>query len=160
VRALTRAAFAITFVAAFASADAPPDQYGPFNSQAQDIVDNYARLDWQRFLTLPPQMVDYNGALLACDKPARLPTYRELLTLVDENPHDAWDPDSGTKSARYIDPNAFPDTPAGPYWSMSPGSTQGTIKVVDFADGMSKDSAQITDPKTLGWVRCVIDKVP
>jgi hypothetical protein len=103
-------------------------------------------------------MLIYSDALGACQKPQRLPTYRELLTLVDEDPHDEWNPATSSTSPRYIDPNAFPATPAGPFWSMSPGFTPGTRKVVDFQFGTSTDSA--TSPNTFAWVRCVTDRVP
>jgi hypothetical protein len=153
-------AFAVVFITAIASADAPSDQYDSFSPQASDITDHYARLDWQRIIA--PSMVPYPQAITACPFPQRLPTFRELLTLVDENPHDEWDQSSGTTSLRYIDKNAFPATPAGPFWSMSPGITKTaqTIKVVDFLDGQSKDSDDIMLPATVGWVRCVTDLVP
>src|SRR2546423_208401 len=148
----SRIALALVLTAAVASADAPSDQYEQYSPQATDIQDHYARLDWQRFLTLPLQ--DQNSALKACAQSfARLPTYRELLTLVDENPHDEWDPSAGTTSPRYIDPNAFPATPVGVFWSMSPGADPTKLKVVDFESGMSRDS----HPGEQGWVRCVTD---
>jgi hypothetical protein len=151
----TRIVLVCVFAAAAASADAPPDQYDPFNPQKQDIEDHYARLDWQRIIA--SQTADHGSAIQACNSVGqRLPTYRELLTLVDENPHDEWDPEAGATSPRYIDPNAFPATPAGPFWSMSPGVQKNMVKVVDFETGESADF----DINGSAWVRCVIDVVP
>ena len=147
---------AVVLFAAVASADAPSNQYEPFSPQAGDITDHFARLDWQRIID--PNMVARSDLATVCNSPQRLPTYRELLTLVDEDPHDEWDPEAGASTPRYIDPNAFPATPAGPFWSMSPGKYPGTLKVVDFQFGESTDSA--TGPNTVCWVRCVTDKVP
>jgi len=141
------------FVAAAASADAPSDQYDPFNPQQTDIEDHWARLDWQRIFD--PAMVNQGTAMQECAAVGdRLPTYRELLTLVDENPHAEWDPKAQKSTDRYIDPNAFPATPAGPFWSMSPGAGKSTFKVVDFATGESSDFNGVA------WVRCVVDVVP
>jgi hypothetical protein len=150
----SRVAFAFVFFAAVASADAPPDQYEPFSPQAQDIQDHYTRLDWQRIVG--SSMVLEKDAVSLCQSPQRLPTYRELLTIVDEDPHPEWDPSLGATTPRYIDPNAFPGTPSGPFWSMSPGHNPGTFKVVDYLTGESNESSG----NNLGWVRCVTDLVP
>jgi len=149
----SRFAFALVFVAAVASADAPPDQYDPFTPVDSTISDHWARLDWQRIINSP--MVNHAGAMNAC-MTQRLPTYRELLTIVDEDPHAEWDPEAGATTDRYIDPNAFPATPPGPFWSMSPGASPGSFKAVYFDSGESHD----LDQNALGWVRCVVDKVP
>lgn len=150
----SRLAFALVFVAAVSSADAPPDQYDPFAPQDTIITDHWARLDWQRVID-GSKFTQADAATIVC-MGARLPTYRELLTIVDEDPHSEWDPEAGAATDRYIDPNAFPATPPGPFWSMSPGSTQGTFKVVDYATGESSD----LDANAFAWVRCVTDRVP
>lgn len=149
-RAAAQAAFAavVTFVVV-ASGDAPPDQYVTFGAQAAQIQDNYTNLVWQRVVAQTP--TDHFGAQDACVKNGqRLPTYRELLTIVDEDPHDEWDPEAGAGTPRYIDPNAFPGTPAGPFWTMSP-APGGGFKVVDFGTGE-------TSGQTLtAFYRCVVD---
>ena len=154
VRSRVAAAAALVLLPAISLADAPPDQYATYTPSATEIYDNFARLDWIRIVSDP--MVDHGTAVQLCaGNNKRLPTYRELLTLVDEDPHLEWDPEAGASTNRYIDPNAFPGTPAGPFWSMSPGANPGTFKVVDFTNGESKDSVATT-----AWVRCVGDVVP
>lgn len=150
----SRFAFALVFVAAVASADAPPDQYDPFKPSDAIISDHWARLDWQRVIN-DTQVTQTDAANIVC-MGSRLPTYRELLTIVDEDPHPVWDPEAGAATDRHIDPNAFPATPSGPFWSMSPGSSPGTFKVVDFDTGESTD----LDATATAWVRCVTDRVP
>ncbi len=159
MRPVKRAAAATTFATivtfvAVASGDAPPDQYVTFGPQATEIQDIHTHLLWQRVVAQTP--TDHFGALDSCQKNGqRLPTHRELLTLVDEDPHAEWDPDAGTSSLRYIDPNAFPATPQGFFWSMSPSANQTTSrsnKVVDFSSGATADL-----PLTAtAYYRCVI----
>ena len=78
-----------------ASADAPPGQYSIFSPTTQTIYDSQTRLRWQRFITDTPKLQS-DAAGLCANSPSlqsgRLPTYRELLTLVDEDGHGEWDP--------------------------------------------------------------------
>ncbi len=147
---------AATLFALFASADAPIDQYGSFSPGTPVIFDKKTSLKWQRFITLGP--MSQTQAVAWCAQPPqplppkmRLPTYRELLTLVDEDPHDEWDPDAGKAVPRYIDPNAFPGTPANFFWSMSPNGT--STKAVDFSTGATGDLPS----GSVAFVRCVLD---
>ena len=131
----TGAFVGVTLFALFASANAPPDQYVSFSPGTPTIFDKQTGLTWQRFVT-QAQTTQSN---IACTNGMRLPTYRELLTLVDEDPHDEWDPDAAQATPRFIDPNAFPGTPGGAFWSMSPNATTGTTKGVDFSTGLTLD---------------------
>jgi len=132
---------------------APPDQYATFGSQATFIDDPHTRLTWQRIID--PNTTDQKGAATICGNSGqRLPTYRELLTIVDEDPHDEWDPDAAKATARYIDPDAFPNTPPGPFWTMSPGANnKQKFKVVDFSDGTTTEQAATF----VAFYRCVSD---
>jgi len=142
----------VTLSVVFASADAPPDQYAPFGPSISTILDAKTNLSWQRFVDFDAGQTSIGNAETICQGVnKRLPTYRELLTLVDEDPHDEWDPEAGAPSPRYIDPNAFPGTPSGPFWSMSP-SDNGTNKVVDFRSGESSDLSRTS----IAYVRCVV----
>ena len=132
-----------------ASGNAPPDEYVTFSQQATSIQDQYTHLLWQRVVAQTP--TDHFSAFDSCNKNGqRLPTYRELLTLVDEDPHGEWDPEAGKDTPRYIDPNAFPSTPAGPFWTMSP-APGNAFKVVDFSTGETKDES------LSAYYRCVVD---
>ncbi len=147
---LATLASVIVFVAG-ASADAPTDQYAPFGTLASTITDNFTHLAWERTFAGPVDSVSVH-ADSGCGSPQRLPTVRELLTLVDESPHYDWDPDAGAATARYIDPNAFPGTPTGPFWTASPVATsKGSFMAVDFGSGETVSNA------TTAYVRCVQD---
>lgn len=142
-----------------ASADAPPGQYALFSPQSQAIYDSQTKLRWQRFITDSPKLQSDAAGLCASTPSlptARLPTYRELLTLVDEDGHAEWDPsaDGGASTLRYIDRNAFPATPAAAFWTMSPGASGG-FKVVDFGTGETRD---LVGPGANAYYRCVSDK--
>ena len=65
-------------------ADAPPDQYSPFVRTDNIIQDRFTGLTWQRAISGPSP-----HAAATCPIGYHLPTVKELLTLVDEEPHDA-----------------------------------------------------------------------
>jgi hypothetical protein len=83
----------------------------------------------------------------------RVPSYKELLTLVDERPHLEYE--SGGDVPKAIDLNAFPGTPtaAGPYWTSSTQPATGGAYTVSFVDGTSG----LTIKATPLYVRCVHD---
>ena len=150
-RTLLPVAAVLTF-AILARGHAPPDQYDTFNSVQTFIDDPHTKLTWQRVIDTAPT-TQGNAITLCKASGQRLPTYRELLTIVDEDPHDEWDPDAGMGTARYIDPDAFPGTPPTTFWTVSPGSQSNSAKVVDFGSGRSLD--QPTSTST--YYRCVTD---
>jgi len=75
---------------------------------------------------------------------------KELLTLVDEQPHEEYE--NATLVPKAIDANAFPQTPSVLFWSGSPDAAAPTKAwAVDFKTG-----AASAHPRTeLHPVRCV-----
>jgi hypothetical protein len=161
-RARLRAALSaagLLAIVSLARADAPGDQYTLFNASSQSITDNFTGLVWQRHAS--GQAVSLNIAVSYCAgltldgyAPWRVPSYKELLTLVDESPHLEYQ-DGGLVSVA-IDGNAFPPpTPVQPYYywtsSISPVDP-ATAYVVDFTSGVAytPNIAQSSE-----YVRCV-----
>jgi hypothetical protein len=153
-------------LASFARADAPPDQYVLFNSGSSVIQDARTKLIWQRYASTAPVVFKDplgagNDAFGACAGVSlstfptgwRLPSYKELLTIVDEAPHTEYE--GGSLVFKAIDPNAFPSTSAlYPYWSSSMApSSPGSAYAVSFHTGVSI-TQDITTP---AYVRCVHD---
>lgn len=137
------------------SADAPIDQYANFDSYTRFIKDNYTKLTWERPVAPYPDAMTFTKAQDHCTALGtgyRLPTLKELLTIVDEDPHYEYE---GTQNVlHYIDQSAFPKTPAKAFWtsSMRDASHAWTV---DFGSGQ-------TDPAdtgaTVAYVRCVAAK--
>lgn len=125
---------------------APSDQYDPFDKNSVAIVDRKTKIRWQRATSSQtPYLV------APCPGSQRLPTVKELLTIVDEEPHLEYE--FGKNQVKLIDPYAFPSTPIdAPYWTQTPGSDPVTqVLGVDFTTGMIVDM-----PKTgTGRVRCM-----
>jgi hypothetical protein len=123
-----------------------------FSASATFITDQKTHLVWQRLVD--QKMTDHDSAATNCGNTnQRLPTYRELLTLVDEDGHTQWDPEAGAEVPVYIDRNAFPATPSGPFWTMSPVGTSATnYKVVDFSTGETAQNV------AAAYYRCVTDQ--
>jgi hypothetical protein len=107
------------------------------------VDDPNTQLTWQR--SVSSELVKVGDAAAACGTLAgggfRLPTVKELHTLVDE---------SRVKTA--IDPEAFPDTPSTYFWTSSKvaGFAQYTW-MVSFTDGSDRWVAE----DITGNVRCV-----
>ena len=144
-------ALTVTLTAAFAArADAPLDQYLTFPPNDPTIIDRQTGLTWQR---APMGPMDVTAASTACAGVTlpgnwRLPTMKELLTIVDETPHKEHD-DGGGEPERYIDPNAFFGTPAAKF--ISADSDTSRAWYVDFGTGGAG-----FDPLPLTYyVRCV-----
>lgn len=134
-----------------ARADAPVDQYDTFLPASTTITDHYTTLTWTRAAVGGP--VTPNAAPAVCNTVAlpgkwRLPTVRELLTLVDEQPHLEHDDAGDTQ--RFIDPNAFLGTPPARFIAASP-DVLNAVWFVDFGDG----TAGVTTNGGSYWVRCV-----
>lgn len=94
------------------AATAPPGRY---TVTTETVTDNETKLVWQR--TIPPETYSWEEAKTYCahlgaelgGKGWRLPTVKELQTIVDDS-----------RSDPAIDVSAFPDTPSTAFWSSSP----------------------------------------
>jgi hypothetical protein len=136
----------------------PLVHYQPFGPTDHTIVEKPTNLRWQRYVTAAAMT-----RVLALDycsqnppdsvKEWRLPTMKELQSLVDDQPHEEYE--GGKLVMKAIDREAFPGTPAGTYWSLSevPASDGGMMGyVVDFGSGVAK---QVPVDGTFARVRCV-----
>jgi hypothetical protein len=130
---------------------APPDQYAFFDQSSTVIRDNKTGLAWTR--SVSANVVSFAVAQTTCAGKSRLPTLKELLTLVDEQPHLDYDESQGKTVTRMIDPQAFDaSTPIDvPYWtsSMTP---DGNVWTVDFSTGKTIAALKSADSR---YVRCV-----
>lgn len=145
-------------IVSLARADAPGDQYALFNVNSQSITDDFTQLVWQR--QAPPQTMPFTNAVTYCSalsldgySPWRLPSYKELLTLVDESPHLEYQ--GGSLVPVAIDGHAFPPPTLVDhrYWTSSPSLAAPTFTyVVDFGNG-SGLTADVTQDSE--YVRCV-----
>jgi hypothetical protein len=149
-------AAAVVTVGSLARADAPMGQYGFFNQASETIYDNFTLLTWQR--SAPSQTFTFLGAASYCASLSgdagtawRVPSYKELLTLVDESPHV----DYVTGQMVAIDRYAFPSTLSDqPYLTSSPVPGMATYEyVVDFSTGIAVQGKQGSS----FYVRCVHD---
>ena len=148
---------AIALALTTASASAPTDQYQTFNRSDVTITDVNTGLVWQRTVASPP--ADYLAALDYCKNTYkeggfqwRLPTMKELLTIVDETPH--YEFEGIVNQPKMIDVNAFPGSKTNlEYWSSSTNAAQPTAEawVVKFRTGENATQSQ----SQLGYVRCV-----
>jgi hypothetical protein len=142
-----------------ALADAPGDQYDLFTLDTQAIYDLRTGLTWQRY---PPAVaVNYTDAATACATLSiagftgtwRLPSYKELLTLVDEQPHVEYE--NGGLVTKAIDGNAFPGAPSGSYWTSSSIGPLGGTNV--YGVGFATGAGEIHNPASdMLYVRCVV----
>ena len=137
-------------VAADQPPGAPPGQYDTFDSQARRIRDKKTGLVWER--SVSPAPVDFATAQATCTGGTRLPTLKELLTLVDEQPHLDYDLTLNANVKKYIDPQAFgEETPIdAPYWTSSMNGAS-RVWTVDFGSGETHDEGTTFD----AYVRCV-----
>jgi hypothetical protein len=135
---LSRLGFAALLVTLPALADAPADQYEQFDRDSTSIKDAHTLLQWER----RPAPTPFSGG--------RLPTVKELLTIVDEAPHDEYVAPSVV--SKFIDGLAFPDTPVDrPYWTSSPGEP-GLVWAVDFGTGLMTPLSATTGQ---AYARCL-----
>ena len=101
-------ASATSFIAP-AFADAPAGRY---TIDTDTVKDEKTSLTWKRAVTMMPgggNVPSLEEASKLCSAPWRLPTIKELATLVDES----------ATAAPFIDLKAFPATPNLPYWSST-----------------------------------------
>jgi hypothetical protein len=138
-----------------ALADAPKGpngQYENFVYEDQQIKDRWTKLRWRRRVT---GLVTHAVATTNCANLGnghRLPTVKELLTLVDEEPNREYDTVKLQNVNKYIDDEVFPETPTNaPFWtsSIKPGTTRAYT--VDFATGEANDDTTTAT----AYYRCV-----
>ena len=117
-----------------AFADAPKDQYELFDREARTIKDTFTRLEWERRLSSIP--LGHSISESRCNAffaGGRLPTVKELLTILDEEPHQEYE--SGAVVPKRLDALAFPDAPIGkPYWTSTPADAT-SMWAVNFSTG-------------------------
>jgi hypothetical protein len=157
----TLAATALAAVVSLARADAPIDQYDLFSSSDTTIWDTKTNLVWERRpQSGPAGQYSFHDAGTHCQGLSlngfsdwRVPSYKELLTLVDENPHFEYE--NGGLVPHAIDSNAFPGTAVDNlYWTSSLVSQLGAPTygyAVSFSDGTGQQPL-LTQQL---YVRCV-----
>ncbi len=142
-----------------ATASAPTLQYEQFDSDAVEIRDRQTSLVWDRKRVVKQANPGLGQSY--CDGTAfpasngRVPTVKELLTLVDEDPHIEYDSSFKPPNVqKYIDQNAFAETKTPidtPYWTSTPGVNPGDFWTVDFRTGKTAIRSTLTPL----YVRCV-----
>jgi hypothetical protein len=145
-RLLGIAVFAMALAVVIAGrASAPAGRYTIANGT---VYDTKTGLTWQQAVSsstyTQAAAASYCSSLSLNAVTWRLPTMKELLTIVD---------DSVASPGPTIDSTAFPATPAIAFWSSTPWPL-GSILValgVDFSDGATDD----LDRSTTNYVRCV-----
>lgn len=154
-RFLPRAVLAVVLLALPAAADAPRDQYDRFDGDSVTIKDAFTKLEWDRHGVL--ENVTYGAAEGGCpflpslENVGRLPTIKELLTLLDEEPHPEYE--FGKLVDKHLDGTAFFEAPVNqPYWSSTPAEP-GKVWGLSFATGLMQQLP--TDPSTKANARCV-----
>jgi hypothetical protein len=159
----TLAASTVVVLATLARADAPTDQYNLFNLNSDVIQDLRTGLFWQRYPSTTP--VSFTEAAAMCQALSldtmptgwRVPSYKELLTIVDEAPH--YEYENGVLVQKWIDPNAFPGITGAPvlmypYWTSSAYPVtppSGYAYAVNFNSGFPQSQSMSTPQ----YVRCV-----
>jgi hypothetical protein len=132
----------VAALALFAHANAPAGRYTTANGT---VYDTKTKLTWQQAVSSAAytwaDAKTYCSGLSLEGTGWRLPTAKELQTIVDES-----------RSNPAIDPNAFPSTPSVWFWSSTPsaGSSSGAW-LVYFLDG-NTDYYGVSGPSS---VRCV-----
>ncbi len=134
------------------AAVAPPDHYTVANGEVRD---NYTGLVWQQggsAATMPfTEAKSYCATLELNGATWRLPSIREIATLVDE-----------ARVAPAIDRTAFPDTKSGRgvyYWASHAAANNASAGWgLNFDDGFTGFNAGASGAWNYfpsGWVRCV-----
>jgi hypothetical protein len=150
---LPRAILAAILLALPAAADAPQDQYERFDGDSVTIKDTFTKLEWDRKAVFKS---DYDGAAGNCaligslQSSGRLPSVKELLTILDEEPHQEYE--FGMLVSKMIDALAFASTPVDlPYWTSTPAPGTDMFWTLSFKTGL-----MVAQPKTAqGNARCV-----
>lgn len=153
-----RVALGILAIALPATADAPkvPPQYDQFDQDTVEISDRFTKLVWDRHgvvkFSTPTLGRTYCANTVFPNNNGRVPTVKELLTLVDEEPHKAYDTTFKPPTVqKAIDQLAFPDQPTDkPYWTSTP-APGGKFWTVEFTTGKT-EARSLTEALN---VRCV-----
>ncbi len=157
-RTMLRVGLAALAIALPATATAPKTQYERFTTDAVEITDLETTLVWDRKRVT--KQANPGVAQSSCNSTVfppngRVPTVKELLTLVDEDPHTEYDTAFKPPYVqKYIDQNAFADTKSPidkPYWTSTPGFNPGEFWTVDFKTGKTAIKTAV-EPL---YVRCV-----
>lgn len=156
---LPRAILAAILLTLPAAADAPQDQYERFDGDSVTIKDTFTKLEWDRKSVFKS---DHDGAAGNCplltslqsqavgQPSGRLPSVKELLTIVDEEPHQEYE--FGMLVPKMIDALAFADTPVDfPYWTSTPAPGTDMFWTVSFKTGLMAAQAKTAQ----GNARCV-----
>ena len=148
-RGLFLAVLATVAFAPSTLAKAPFNQYERFEASSATISDSRTKLTWTRVVARPP--VPFTVAQGNCESPYRLPTMKELQTLLDEEP-------ASLSQRRYLDADAFPaeTSPVSePYWTttISNGSER-------FAISFLTGATSSRDPQVAAFYRCVTGPTP
>jgi hypothetical protein len=142
-------ALAVVAAALTASAEASVPA-GRYAVAGGTVTDTKTKLVWQQ--TVPSDLYTWENAIVYCQTVGaslggigwRLPTIKELLTIVDES-----------RVLPSIDPTAFPMTPTPNFWSSSPlaGFPNAAPKAwyITFDEG----SSYFEDVNYTEYVRCV-----
>jgi hypothetical protein len=129
--ALLAIGIAAAVLSVAAKGDSAPRCYivGRFQLMGGNVFDGATGLTWYQAFSPP---VTWSDAATYCStQPGgfRVPTVKELLSLVDYTKL----PNS---TAATINPIAFPNTPTAPFWTSSGlGTTPGAVWIVFFGDG-------------------------
>ncbi|MDB5213880.1 MAG: hypothetical protein JWO86_1807 [Myxococcaceae bacterium] len=142
---LPRAVLVAILLALPAAADAPPTQYDRFDADSLTIKDTFTKIEWDRKGVFKS---DFNGAagncalLTSLQSSGRLPSVKELLTLVDEEPHLEYEFNDNVP--KMIDRGAFGGTPIdSPYWTSTPANAAGDmVWTVSFKTGLMSPIAK------------------
>ncbi len=130
-------------------ADAPAGRYTITNGT---VYDTKTKLTWQQ--TVPSTEYAWAAAKTYCSgldmagTGWRLPTVKELQTIVDESRKSA----DESMESEAIDTTAFPSTPRFFFWSSSPlAGSSSSVWSVNFRVG----AIDLLDVSYPGYVRCV-----
>lgn len=148
-RLLPRVVLGLLLLVVPAAADAPADQYDPFDRDSPEVRDAWTTLRWVRAVDRTPK-IQKDADDFCRTLGAALPTVKELLTIVDEAPHQEYE--GRAIVSKMIDGQGFPSTPVDkPFWTSTPAA--GTsFWTVSFATGVT---AQVDGNLPGAYARCV-----
>jgi hypothetical protein len=146
------ALFGVASLISLARADAPRDQYETFTAQSDVVNDRFTGLTWDRRALSQGAELDYVSAEGACKPNARLPSVKELLSIVDERRHS--EQIGNAEVSLSIDAAAFGGIFAtkGRFWTRTLASDN---KASRFTVNIESGEARTLAPTELAKVRCV-----